>query len=434
MRSGNENSASYELSFQKRKENIMLKKLKILLFLIIGITLLQCSKNPLSTNKDKEIPIDLASAEKRLVESDNKFGLKLFREIVKEEKDKNVFISPLSVSMALGMTYNGANGKTQEAMQKTLELNGLTLQEVNECYKHLIETLTQLDPKVRFQIANSIWYRQDLTFEQEFFNLCQKYFDALVKALNFDDPNAAGTINAWVDEKTNGRIKEIVDSPIDPSLVMFLIDAIHFKGIWTYQFDPELTEDAWFYLPNGSIKICKLMAQRNLCQNFSNDVFRAIDLPYGDGDFSMTIFLPRGEIDIDSLIAKFEPDSFNYWLSRFTLSEDSFNIYIPKFKLEYGVKLSEALKGLGMGIAFTPGQADFTKMYKPGGTWISEVKHKTFVEMNEEGTEAAAVTSVGMSYGPNPYDFIVNRPFVFVIRENQSQTILFIGKIVEPTL
>jgi serine protease inhibitor len=434
MRSGNENSASYELSFQKRKENIMLKKLNLLLVLIIGIALLQCSKNPVSVNKDKEIPIDLASAEKRLVESDNKFGLKLFREIVKEEKDKNIFISPLSVSMALGMTYNGAYGQTQEAMQKTLELEGLTLQEVNESYKHLIELLTQLDPKVQFQIANSIWYRQDLTFEQEFFNLCQKYFDALVQGLNFDDPNAAGTINAWVNQNTNGRIEEIVDNPIDPEILMFLIDAIYFKGIWTYQFDPELTEDAWFYLPNDSVKICKLMAQRNLCQYFSNSIFRAIDLPYGDGEFSMTIFLPRDGIDIDSLIAKFEPDSFNYWLSCFTLSQDSFDIYIPKFKLEYGVKLNDALQALGMGIALTPGQADFTKMYKPGGIWISEVKHKTFVEVNEEGTEAAAVTSVVMSYGPNPYDFTVDRPFVFVIRENQSHTILFIGKIVEPTL
>jgi len=410
----------------------MLTKLNILLMPLIIIMFLQCSKNPVSTKK--EAPIDLTQAEKRLVESDNKFGLKLFKEIVKEEKDKNVFISPVSVSMALGMTYNGAHGKTQEAMQKTLELNGLTIQEVNECYKHLIETLTQLDPKVQFQIANSIWYRLGFTPEQEFIRLCSKYFDAQVEGLNFADPNAPHTINAWVDENTNGKIKEIADDAIDPSIIMFLINAIYFKGIWTYQFDPKLTEDGRFYLPDDSIKICKLMAQRNLYRCFSNADFRAVDLPYGDGEFSMTIFLPRGEKNVDSLIAKFDSDSFSYWISGFTLSSDSFDIYIPKFKLEDGLTLNGVLKALGMAIAFDPFQADFTKMYQGGGVWISEVKHKTFVEVNEEGTEAAAVTSVSMTYGVNHSDFRVNRPFVFVIRENKSQTILFIGKIVEPTL
>lgn len=409
----------------------MFKKLNVFLLLLLGICLLQCSKNPVSRNP--RISRELTEAERCLVESDNKFGLKLFKEIVKEEKDKNVFISPLSVSMALGMTYNGANGETQEAMQKTLELSGLTIEEVNQCYKHLIESLTQLDPKVEFQIANSIWYRQSISAKEEFINLCKKYFDALVTGLNFNDPAAADIINAWVEENTNGKIKEIVTAPIDPLTVMFLINAIYFMGTWTYQFDKDETKDDWFRLLDGTRKPCKMMEQRGFYKYFESEDFQAVDLPYGDGDFSMTIFLPYWNVNIDSLIAKFDQENLNYWLSGFSI--DSGDIYIPKFTLEYELKLNDALKALGMGIAFTS-FADFSMMYENVTVWIDEVKHKTFVEVNEEGTEAAAATVVEVTYGPGPPGFWmrVDRPFVFMIRENKSQTILFIGKIVEPTL
>ena len=178
------------------------------------------------------------------------------------------------------------------------------------------------------------------------------------------------------------------------------------------------------------MKSCKMMEQRGLYKYFENDTFQAIDLPYGDGDFSMTIFLPVYGTNVDSLIAEFDQEKLNHWMSCF--SGDSMDIYIPKFKLEYELKLNDALTTLGMGIAFTPYQADFTKMYKGVGVFIDEVKHKTFVEVNEEGTEAAAVTSVVIVLTSEGYSMRVNRPFVFMIRENKSQTILFIGKIVEP--
>ncbi|MCK4224603.1 MAG: serpin family protein [candidate division Zixibacteria bacterium] len=428
---GIEIASSHYCNHQKRGY-ILLKKLNFFLVLLISICFLQCSKNPVST--EDEISTELTPAQRTLIQSDNKFGLKLFREIIKEEKDSNVFISPLSVSMALGMTYNGANGETQEAMQEVLELNDLTIQEVNESYKSLIELLRGLDPKVQFQIANSIWYRQNIPVREEFIDLCNKYFDALVSGLDFDDPAAVDTINAWVDENTNGKIEEIVDAPISDFTAMFLINAIYFKGTWTYQFDRASTKDTLFTLPDGTKKPCKMMEQRGLYNYFSNDDFEAVDLPYGDGDFSMTIFLPYRKTNIDSLIAKFNQENLNHWLSSFL--SDSGDIYIPKFTLEYELKLNDALKALGMSIAFDPERADFSKMYEIVSVWIDEVKHKTFVEVNEEGTEAAAATAVEMSYGPGPLGFWmrVDRPFVFMIRENKSQTILFIGKIVEPTL
>lgn len=407
----------------------MFRKLNFLLMLLMSLLLLQCSKNPVTP--DNPPPRELTSAEKSLVESDNKFGLKLFREICAEENDSNVFISPLSVSMALGMTYNGANGETQEAMQNALELSGLSLEEVNQSYKSLIELLTGLDPKVRFDIANSIWYRQGWDFEQDFLNLCKEYFDALVTGLDFSHPDAPKTINAWVDQSTNGKIKEIVDDPINPFFVMFLINAIYFKGNWTYQFDPDLTKDDKFILPDGVTKPCQMMSQLGDFKYFSNPVFQAIDLPYGDGEFSMTIFLPRPEADINSLIAEFSPESWDEWVSSF--SEQSLELFLPRFKLECEFGLNQVLKSMGMEIAFDPDRADFTKMFKPGGIWISRVKHKTFVEVNEEGTEAAAVTSVVMGTASVNPIMRVDRPFVFAIRENHSQTILFIGKVVNPS-
>jgi serine protease inhibitor len=409
----------------------MSKMLTLALLPCLCIGILQCTTHSVPT--DPKGSRELTAAEKRLVESDNKFGIKLFRKIIEEEKDKNVFISPLSVSVALGMTHNGANGETQEAMQKTLELSGLTVQEVNESYKSLIELLTGLDPKVRFQIANSIWYRQELSFEKEFIDLNKKYFNAEVRGLNFNDPNAPKTINAWVDKNTNGKIKEIVDAPIDPLMVMFLINAIYFKGFWTYQFDKDLTKDDLFTLPDGSKKACKMMKQKGELQYFENADFQAIDLPYGDGDFSMSIFLPHPEKNIDSLIAKFNQENWNLWIGSF--SKHELTLYLPKFTLEYELTLNDVLKALGMGIAFDPLKADFSKMYKgPESLFISKVKHKTFVDVNEEGTEAAAVTSVGLAMTSVGTIMRIDRPFVFVIRENKSQTILFIGKIVEPTL
>ncbi len=410
----------------------MKKKLILLVPLLVAIALMQCTtRNPVST--DQEESQGSTSYARGLVESDNRFGIKLFKEIVKEEGDANIFISPLSVSVALGMTYNGANGATKEAMEKALELSGLTLEEINQSYNNLINLLTQLDPKVQFDIANSIWYRDIWTPEKEFLDLCAQYFYAQVTRMDFGAPEAADIINAWVEENTNGKIKDIVKKPIDPLIVMFLINAIYFKGSWTYQFDEELTEDDWFYLADGSTVPCEMMQQRALHKYYANDLFDAVDLPYGDGDFSMTIFLPHRDRHVDEIVAQLSQENYDVWISSLSFPEDSFDIYIPKFKLEYEVKLNKVLQALGMGIAFSPG-ADFSKMYQGGGVWIDEVKHKTFVEVNEEGTEAAAVTVVVMtcSWPPTYSGFRADRPFVFVIRESDSGSILFIGKIVDP--
>ncbi|MGH7454185.1 MAG: serpin family protein, partial [bacterium] len=231
---------------------------------------------------------------------------------------------------------------------------------------------------------------------------------------------------------TNGKIKQIVDDPIAPELVMFLINAIYFKGIWTYQFDPQQTKDDWFTLADGSKKSCKMMNLKGDLPYFANARFQAVDLPYGDADFSMTILLPSQQTHVDSLLAELDQANWNLWTRSFV--KHSGNLSLPKFTLEYDLLLNDVLKALGMGIAFSPDQADFTKMRKTGDLYISKVKHKTFVEVNEEGTEAAAVTSVeiGVTSVGGDFTMRVDRPFIFVIRENHSGTIFFMGKIIDP--
>jgi serine protease inhibitor len=413
----------------------MWKVLRSSAIALVCFASVQCSNKPVDPPDNP--PRELTAAEKHVVESDNKFGLKLFGEIVKQNKGSNVFISPLSVSMALGMTYNGAEDSTEKAMRNVLELAGLTEQEINESYQSLIDLLTQLDPKVIFEIANSIWCREGFSVKEEFTNINQTYFDAEVAALDFNKPDASKTINGWVDEKTHGKITEIVPDKINPETVMFLINAIYFKGTWTCEFDKEDTQEDWFNLPDSSQIRCQMMRQEKEFSYFENDLFQAVDLPYGNEKFSMTIFLPKLGVGTDSLISLFSQENWNSWLSSF--ASDSGKLYFPKFTLEYKIKLNDVLTALGMGIAFDQYQADFggiadlTQIL--GNLYISEVLHKTYIKVDEEGTEAAAATSVGIgmtSLPPAGFVMRVDRPFVFAIRENHSQTILFMGKIVEP--
>lgn len=405
--------------------------MKKILIVFVSLLLVQCERSfePISNSSFRQF----TTLEKQVASSADRFGFELMKAVNNTQQDSNVFLSPLSVSMALGMTLNGANNDTYDAMQSTLELDGLTQQQINETYKSLIDLLTQIDPKVIFDIANSIWYRDTWTFEQNFVEVNKKYFNALVKGLDFNDPSAPDIINDWVSDNTNGKIDKILNS-IDPTVVMYLINAMYFKGTWKYEFDKDETIDDLFQTPNGNQIPCKLMVQTNNFSYFGNSEYQAIDLPYGDGHFSMTVLLPTPNNNVDSLISNLSEENWDILLNSFSTQEGT--LYFPKFELEYELTLNDVLKSLGMEIAFTPGLADFSNMYTgPFDLYIDKVKHKSFVKVDEEGTEAAAVTSVSIvftSAGGSGFTIRVDRPFVFVIREKNSGSILFIGKIVEP--
>lgn len=377
---------------------------------------------------------ELTVAEKRLVRSGNDFGFKLFSKVNESFSNENVFISPLSVSLALGMTINGARNETYDAMRSTLGLEELTQEEINLNYLSLIQLLRGLDRKVIFEIANSIWYRNSLRVQEKFIKDNRTYFDAEITAMDFGDPGSVERINRWVGEKTHDKVRSIVDR-LDTDLVMLLINAIYFKGTWTYEFKKENTRDDLFN-GNGKTASCRMMTQSGDFNYLYTALYQAVDLPYGDGDFSMTILLPHEGTDIDELIRTLDQDELRSMTERFLISSGT--VEIPKFKLELKYSLNETLKALGMEPAFIPGAADFSGVDSINGKqlFISEVNHKTFVQVDEEGTEAVAVTSVGISVtsvGGGGFHFRADRPFLFFIRENRSGVILFMGKMVEPS-
>jgi serine protease inhibitor len=369
------------------------------------------------------LPRALTEPETRVIAGSNEFAFDLFRTGNVSQHKANVFISPLSASMALGMTANGANGATYDEMRSALRLTGATREDVGSGYKSLIELLRGLDPGTTFTIANSIWYERTFPFNTSFLDESQLYFDAQVESLDFTSPTAVPTINSWVSTQTNNKIPKILDR-IDPSEVMFLINAIYFKGIWQKQFDKSKTVDAPFHSADGTTSTVKMMSRGEGVHHTATPEYSAVDLPYGNSAFTMTVVLPNG--DIDAFAESFDQAKWNFLVG--SLRDSEVPVFLPRFRMEWERKLNDDLQELGMRLAFN--QADFTRMSPAGdGLFISRVVQKTFVDVDEEGTEAAAATMVAVAESAAPEAFRVDRPFLVVIRERFSGTILFIGKI-----
>ncbi len=355
------------------------------------------------------------------------FGFKLLKDLQKRQPDTNIMISPLSISIALTMTYNGAVGETQRAMADVLEIESLSIDTVNRSNAALRDSLENTDPKVEIAIANSIWSRQGVEFNPIFLDRNREFFGAKIESLNFNDPHSTEVINSWVNSNTNGKIKQIVQR-IEPDTLIFLINAIYFKGNWQKEFDKSATRDGIFYLSDGSQKQVPMMYRKGAYPYFRGENFEAARLPYGEGRVSMYIFLPDRDSNLDDVIIQLNVENWSNWISQFHETKEDSEMILPRFKLEYEVKLNDALTALGMGIAFG-NDADFRGM----GTqlFISEVRHKTIIEVNEEGTEAAAVTAV-VGVKSLPPAFRVDRPFFFAIHDDTTQTLLFMGIVVDP--
>ena len=357
--------------------------------------------------------------------ANTKFGFKLLQDLREREPGGNIFISPLSISIALTMTYNGAVGETERAMAEVLEIDELDLSTINQSNKALRDSLENPDPKVEISIANSIWSRQGVEFNSEFLERNRAFFGAEIASLDFSDPQATEIINEWVDTNTNGKIEKIVER-INPQTLLFLINAIYFKGNWQDEFDKSQTRPGTFHLSNGSEKRVEMMRREGEYPYFRGENFEATSLPYGDGRMSMYIFLPNHNSSLNKFLRDLNAESWEDWISEF--QERRHDMILPRFKLEYEVSLNDTLEALGMGIAFGGG-ADFSGMGP--SLFISEVTHKTFVEVNEEGTEAAAVTAV-VGVKSLPSVFRVDRPFFFAIYDAETETILFMGTVTEP--
>ncbi|HEY9861337.1 MAG TPA: serpin family protein [Candidatus Obscuribacterales bacterium] len=369
----------------------------------------------------------------KLVTANTRFGLKLFAQALKADAGKNVFISPSSVAIALAMTYNGAKGDTQQAMAKALELQGLSLADVNQSNAALIAGLQKADPAVEVAIANSLWTRRGTGFQREFLQRNQQFYKAQITEIDFTQPQAVSQINRWVKEKTRGKINQIVDR-VQPNLALLLLNAVYFKGKWSQAFDAKATVARPFTLANGTRKQHPMMIQTGKYDYYETDKFQAVSLPYGEGRFSLYLFVPKSQSNLSSFYRDLTAANWDQWMNEFQNRPGS--IQVPKFKLEYDLNLNNALKALGMGIAFDGGRADFSGMSQ-GDLAIDQVRHKTFVEVNEVGTEAAAATSVSIVVTSTqvpqpPFKLVADRPFFYAIRDNETGSLVFMGSMMNP--
>jgi serpin B len=371
--------------------------------------------------------------DERLVPANTTFGFRLFAEVAELDRGKNVFISPASIAMALAMTYNGARGGTQEAMAQTLGLVGMSLKEVNQSYAALRRSLVDADPAVEILIANSLWAREGVDFREEFLNRNRQFYAAEVAALDFGDPTASDVVNGWVADSTRGKIREIVGEQIDPQTVLFLINAIYFKGAWAIEFDETKTQEMPFHLLDGGQESVSMMSQSGDYLYHQGEGFQVVVLPYGAGRLGAYFFLPDQGSSLAAFLTGLNPDNWEGWLSQLQVMEG--DVVLPRFAIEYEANLNEALKAMGMAVAFDEARADLSGMRPvPPNLFIQDVKHKAFVQVNEQGTEAAAVTSVevGITAVREKFHFVADRPFFFAIRDAETGSVLFIGAVVEP--
>lgn len=368
----------------------------------------------------------------KVIETNNNFGLELLKTVFSTEEKPNIMISPASVSIALGMTYNGSGTTTMDAFEEVLNYQGLSREEVNSITKELIGVLLTNTTGNLLEIANSIWNMKGFPVKQNFVDLNSNYFGARVSELDFSKASAISTINEWVSSKTHGKIDEIIDH-IEPSTMMILINAIYFNCLWEVEFDPEDTYRTPFYRENGTIyEEVDMMSLESTFNVAYSDNFRAIELPYKNKKFSMFLFLPDEGTSVNDLVQELDGETWKAWLKSFSEIKD-YTIELPRFEFEFYRSLKEDLKSMGLEIAFSDG-ADFSGISEID-LLISDVIHKTYIKLNEEGTEAAAVTAVTMdltSAGPGTI-LRFDRPFLFSITENSSKSILFMGKVSKPS-
>jgi serpin B len=377
--------------------------------------------------------IELTAVSSEILHADNQFGFELFKQVIsKQDDNQNTLVSPLSVALALTMTYNGAADSTASAMEETLYLSGMEKDEINKSYKELIESLFSADPKVTMEIANSIWYRDDFSVKDNFLELNKDYFDAEVSALDFDDSKTPDWINEWVSEKTHHKIQEVV-TEIDPETVMYLINALYFNGKWKYQFEQSKTMDGLFYLPDGITIETPMMHLEAELSVYACENFQAVELPYGRGNYNMICMLPTNSLTADDLAMELTQQSWDQMLNEFV--QQKTNIYLPRFEFEYKNELRDELSEMGMERAFDPDLADFEYINSEYQLFISKVLQKTYIKLDEKGTEAAAVTSVevGLTSAGPPNVIRFNHPFLFAIYEKSTGGILFMGKMINPS-
>lgn len=388
-------------------------------------------------DSESQATTDLTPNEKsaKIIAADNQFGLEIFQKINNSlTEQKNTMISPMSISLALAMAYNGAAGDTKTQMESMLHKSGLTPEDINQNYKDLVSALASHDPKVELAISNAIFYRNTFSVKADFIATNQNYYEAEVAGLDFTKTTETlNKVNGWVDAKTKGKIDKIINQ-VKPEDIMYILNAIYFNGEWKYRFDAgQTTSQPFSKEDNTSIQVPTMTIENSF--NYYNDTnFEMLEIPYGSGKFSMLILLPKSGKKADDVISSLAPANLNSWISK--LTETKKTVYLPKFEFKFDKSLISNLQDLGMVDAFNPLKSNSSGISDAAQLFISEVMHKSYIKVDEKGTEAAAVTGITIgvtSIGPDLAVFRVDHPFVFLIREKDTNSILFMGKVVDPS-
>lgn len=388
-----------------------------------------------SSNIDEPVPDRQTKVEiSQLVQGFNDMGFDLLRQANSVRPQANTLLSPASIAIALSMTMNGANGPTRDEMARTLGVGELSADEVNQGARALLDAVAQSDSDIRLAVANSIWARKGLPIENSFLAANKAYYDAQVETLDFASPKAPKTINQWVSKRTNDLIPEIVDR-LDPQTIMVLLNAVYFKGDWSVPFSPNSTRPQPFTLDNGDVVERSMMARTGTFAFADRADYSAVRLPYGNGNFGLLALLPKEGMKLQTLVEQIDSAEWSA-LSR-SLADQRGDLVLPRIQLTDGISLKEPLQQLGMKLAFDDARADFSKLLTPPpASYISAVEHKTFLRLDEKGTEAAAATKVEAALSSAPiapgFKLVLDRPFLIAIHEQQTGMVLFVGAVYDP--
>lgn len=412
----------------------MFKRVFVILALFGVLAACQNDENISQLKPKVRKDIVLSPSERVMTNRGTDFAFRLFNQVCRTETEKpNIFISPLSASLALSMTANGANGNTLAEMQTTLGFSpsSFSPDEMNSYNQKLTSALLDLDNTTQINIANSIWVRKGFKVYDSFVDVNQDYYNAEVRNLDFASSTAKDIINQWCADKTNQRIKDVIKE-IPADMRLYLINALYFKGTWTSKFDKSNTAYESFSNADGSKAMVPMMNQTASFNYFQNDCFSIAEFPYGNEAFSLVVLLPVEGKTLDEGLSGLTYEHWDEWISEMHGRE--LEVKFPKFELKYDKDLIEDMKDMGMKDAFDVNKADFSKM-SAADLYIGLLQQFTYIKVDEEGTEASAVTVVGMldtSVGPSsPIHFYVNKPFTFLIKEKSTGAILFMGKIAQ---
>jgi serine protease inhibitor len=379
----------------------------------------------------------LAYYETELAQSSSKFAIDLFHQLNKAE-EPNQFYSPYSIHQALSMTMNGNEGEVLEEFQNLLRYEGMSLEESNKGAKELTEFLLNVDPKVKLAIANAIWYKQQLEVQVPFRNTAQNYYNAEVAPLDMHHPGSVHIINKWIEKQTNNLIKDMLDQ-IPAEAVMYLVNAIYFKGDWKYQFVPSKTQKKPFHTESGNVVQVDMMDldKGATFKTYAEQDFRYLEIPYSTGQYSMGVLINH-DGDLNKVTDQLTFENLDKW--RKNSHEANFVLKMPKFKLRQKLdNMSDDLQELGLVSPFRGHPENFTRLFENYNQEliISRVIHDALIEVDEKGSEAAAATIVEISYTSlpaGPTELVLDKPFIFFIQEAHSGAILFMGKLGDPSL